>query len=689
MKRFRMSRSMTPATLDSDVRSVQFVVATEDPVKVFDWDTFRIVEEVLRLDGMILPESGQVPMLNTHSSHDVGCMLGSFSDFRIEGAACVATAHFSNVPDAETAFTLVREGHLTDVSVGYRVLESVDIPDGATTVVDGKEYAGPLRVTTRWQLFEVSLCPIGADASAKARTLGGYMPKRMDEGAVKDALDAAIASLTAVSALLSPGDGDEQAETEADAKAPAVVTETALEETPAEDRAASEEQPVADKPGNEEPEGSEEERREEDEDAARAERSRIAEIGVICRAHGIPAETEKLFINEGYDMDHVRAAVLDSLTARSGAGFSRVDTGKTEDQKVRSAIADGLLLRCGVSADSIAKRKGNLSAGAENFRGYTMREIARELLRRSGLNDGGNAMDMMGRALTTTDLPVLLTETASRVLLDGWESANRGWEQWCGIGEAVDFRAGKIVGFAADEELKLVPESAEYTKGYAAENAESYQLGTYGRIFPLTRQALINDDIGAFSRIVQAHGNAAARTVNRLALSVLTANGTLSDGVALFHASHNNLISSGGGGTPDAAKLGAAALKMRKQKDAAGNLIQIVPEYFLAPAALEVGAETFFTSTVIGTQAAPMQNNIFAGSRLVRVYDAVLDDSSASTWYLLGRKGMTVNVYFLNGQQSPRLEEQQGWSVDGVEYKVSIDVAAAAVAHQAMVKSVS
>ena len=61
------------------------------------------------------------------------------------------------------------EGHITDVSVGYEVLASTWVESGATAMVEGVEYTGPVRVTTAWKLFEVSLCPVGADDRAKVR----------------------------------------------------------------------------------------------------------------------------------------------------------------------------------------------------------------------------------------------------------------------------------------------------------------------------------------------------------------------------------------------------------------------------------------------------------------------------------------------------------------------------------------
>ena len=46
------------------------------------------------------------------------------------------------------------EGHITDVSVGYEVLASTWVESGATAMVEGVEYTGPVRVTTAWKLFE-------------------------------------------------------------------------------------------------------------------------------------------------------------------------------------------------------------------------------------------------------------------------------------------------------------------------------------------------------------------------------------------------------------------------------------------------------------------------------------------------------------------------------------------------------
>ena len=126
---------------------------------------------------------------------------------------------------------------------------------------------------------------------------------------------------------------------------------------------------------------------------------------------------------------------------------------------------------------------------------------------------------------------------------------------------------------------------------------------------------------------------------------------------------------------------------MKLQRNASGEFLRINPQFFLAPVALETGAETFFNSQLIGTQAQPNVSNIDGGQRFTRAYDPLLDEADPTAWYLLGPKGTSIKVYFLGGANSPRLEEKQGWTIDGVEFKVSIDVAAAPVSWLGMGKS--
>ena len=200
-----LGRRGAPLSLNEAERSVEFTAATEQPVNVWDWEKWDVVPEVLRMDGVQLPPSGQVPLLDTHDGTSVKNVLGSFGAFRTEEGQLIGRATFSGVQAGADAFRRVAEGHITDVSVGYEVLASTWVENGATATVEGVEYTGPVRVTTAWKLFEVSLCPVGADDRAKVRgkiinTGGQSMNRnpgqgtRFDASAAKEKLTAAVAA---------------------------------------------------------------------------------------------------------------------------------------------------------------------------------------------------------------------------------------------------------------------------------------------------------------------------------------------------------------------------------------------------------------------------------------------------------------------------------------------------------------
>ena len=172
-----------PTTYDKAARSVEVVAATEQPVDVFDYERWEIVQEVLFMSGVKVPAAEQVPLLDSHDRSTVDSVLGSARDFHPVGDELLATVAFSDDQAGQDAAAKVREGHLTDFSVGYQVLRSEWVPNGETAHVAGQEFAGPVRVVAEWAVRELSLAPIGADDRAKARSAknleGKTMPKPM------------------------------------------------------------------------------------------------------------------------------------------------------------------------------------------------------------------------------------------------------------------------------------------------------------------------------------------------------------------------------------------------------------------------------------------------------------------------------------------------------------------------------
>lgn len=165
------------ATLDEANRSVEVTMTTDAPVTVFDWER-GIIDEVLVADGGIFPD--QLPFLSNHSRWSLDDVLGSVRGIRQEGGTWIGRAFFAEGDeDSDKAWNKTRQGHITDVSVGYRAIEFTDISPGQSQDVNGRSYtAGKrgLRVTTRWEAKELSLVPIGADRQTKVREQPGRGP---------------------------------------------------------------------------------------------------------------------------------------------------------------------------------------------------------------------------------------------------------------------------------------------------------------------------------------------------------------------------------------------------------------------------------------------------------------------------------------------------------------------------------
>lgn len=174
---FTRSFQVRADTIDEKSRSVEGVIASENPVTVLDLRTFEIIDEILLMSGMRLPD--QVPLLDSHQRGSIKNILGSVRNFKIEktrdGGVLVARNFFDDDEDGLRAFGKVKNGHVRDFSIGYRVHASAEIEAGNTGKVAGREFtagAQNLRISVDTEVRENSLLAIGADPVAKVRKQG-------------------------------------------------------------------------------------------------------------------------------------------------------------------------------------------------------------------------------------------------------------------------------------------------------------------------------------------------------------------------------------------------------------------------------------------------------------------------------------------------------------------------------------
>ena len=407
-------------------------------------------------------------------------------------------------------------------------------------------------------------------------------------------------------------------------------------------------------------------------EGARAERERVREIMAICGTHEVDSVR---FIESGATIEQVRAAILDELAARPKVACSSVEVDETD--KFRSAIVDGMAYRAGLTGGS-----------ANEFAGMGLSLIADRCLARVGDMRRGNSLEWAGRAMSTSDFQYACGAIANKSVMEGWNEAPETWREWCGIGSAPDFKVQTMIGLGAFANLPALAQDEEYKSAERLEEAQMVQIGTFGMMHALTRQTIINDDLGLFSDTMRELGAAARRTVAALPYAVLTANAKLTDGKELFHtAGHKN---TGTDGAISVDTLNEAELKMSQHKDVSGNKrLGISPRFLIAPMALKGHVRQFFATQLIGGEANQpnLYNPYFNGGGLTPIFEHALDDHDPKQWYLAAQKGRTVRVYFLNGVQAPYLESRDGWNRDGVEWKVRIDAAAAAVDYRGLFRN--
>lgn len=411
------------------------------------------------------------------------------------------------------------------------------------------------------------------------------------------------------------------------------------------------------------------------------ERQRVAEITALCTRFNCPEIGARL-VADGATEDLARSTVL-AFLQRSNLDpvvpsfrptiiepYGHVD----EADKRSAAMIDGLTMRAGFTPDRPA-------LGAEDFRGITLVDVARECLamqnkRVRGMSPNAIVREALStRAATTSDFPYILAAVSGKVLRKAYELAPGTFQAWTVQTDGTDFKEMSRVQISEAPDLLEVPENVEYKLGTFGESREVFKIYTYGRLFGISRQAIINDDLQAFVRIPRAFAASGKRGVNSAVYGVLIANAAMGDNVALFHGDHSNYVAPGAGAAPGITTLTAARLAMRTQTGLAGVVLNITPRFLLSPAALETGCDAFL-NTMEGQEAdeGPGQRNPFY-RKLELVVDPCLDADSAAAWYLAGDPAQvdTVEICYLDGKREPYLETKDGWNVDGMELKVRFD----------------
>lgn len=419
------------------------------------------------------------------------------------------------------------------------------------------------------------------------------------------------------------------------------------------------------------------------EQALAAEKERKATIRAafspFASREGVQALLDQCIDDHNISAADAQSKLLAQLGKDTSPLGANINVTETALDKFKKGAQASLMGKAGLAKDE----------ASNNFRSHSLLDLARQSLALHNVDTSRmDKMQLVAAAFThsTSDFTNLLANVANKAMMKGFEEAEETFQRWTNKGTLTDFKPAKRVDLNAFPSLLEVPEGGEYKHGTIGDRGETITLATYGRLFSITRQAIINDDLMAFTKIPMRMGRAAIRTVGDLVYAILTSNPTMADGKALFHADHSNI---GTGAVPATASVEEMRKLMALQKDNGANAkgLNIALAYLLVPQAL-AGVSRVVANSEFEVGASTKNNttpNIVRGSFEV-VADARLDAASSTKWYGAASPAMhdTIEVAYLDGNETPVLEQQNGWSVDGVEFKVRMDAGVKALAYQTL-----
>lgn len=341
----------------------------------------------------------------------------------------------------------------------------------------------------------------------------------------------------------------------------------------------------------------------------------------------------------------------------------------------------------------------DLRTAAERFRGLSLPAMAREHLTTLGVDVAAeeaenvialafNPEELRRRvgdreqlAHATGDFPSILADAFSKTAMRAYREAPTTWEGWCRRGTAPDLRDVHRVRLSAAPDLEPVAGDGEVQYATIEDAGETYTLAEYGQIIPITRKAVINDDLDLFSRVPQKQGRAARRLEDEAAYGQLTNNPTMTeDGKALFHADHGNLFTGPtAGGLPGVLTLDEAFEAMMTQRLIGGRgRLGARPRYLIAPTALADRSRRLLTAEHDPDAGEAWRPNNYR-DRLELIATPQL--TSGTTWFTAAdpREVDTVEVSFLADAQEPQFASEVDFDTEGMKLKVRHTVAARAL----------
>jgi hypothetical protein len=652
---------LIPSSFNAEDNAIDVVFATEVAILRRTWEeTYQEILVCQTPNVRLARINSGGPVLDSHNTYSIANQFGVVVRGWVDDATreCKATLKLSERDEWKGVVKDIQAGIIRNISVGYNIY--------AFDVDESNPNVPPIYRAIDWEPSEISFTPVPADYMSGSRaqdteqntvTINIKMKRSNKEIAEIFAACRAAGLTTEYADSLVNGE---------------LATDDALAEI-AQKRSAPAHTPA---PAS------------LDAAAVRAEeRARISGIRTAARIAGVDEQFVNGLIDGSVSLDNARAQIIDKaaeLNPVKPALQTGISFGADEKDKKNRGMESALLQRAGAVKSDVAGDPGQ-------FRGMTLMDLAKECLSDSGINARGmsqreiatRALAMVrdsGGGLSTGDFSYLLQNVLNKTLRAAYDLQDRTFTPWTRKSTATDFKP-MLRAQLNDLKLSAVGEGTEYTYATSGDSGETYKLAKYGKIVNINWEAIVNDDLNAFSRFPELLAGAVAQMQSDIVYSILTSNPTMGDNKALFEANtHKNYTSAGADIT--IASLSVGRQLMRQQTTPAGNKLNLAPKYLIVGPAKEAVALQMVSPLYTATEQSNI--NVWRGL-LTPIVDARITDTS---WFLIANPGVidTVEYATLEGQDI-YTESRYGFDVDALQWKVRSAFAAKAIEFRSMYKN--
>lgn len=543
----------------------------------------------ISLAGLRWEDETALPILCQHKTRSLDAICGQASRIRVDGTSLRIDGEFMPVmDDAKKVLELVKAGYRFQASVGVTADDVLYIDEGESAMLNGMEVRGECYIVRAGKLNEVSIVPLGADGSTQT-AIAAAQPETAKQEATpmatekKDAVEAAKPDTATVEA------------------------------------------------------------------AQNAERDRVASVISACRGHddimaqavkeGWTAEKAELACLKAEKAEAEKAKKEAEIKAERPAAPAIIDLKASAPHDAKTVVAAACMGAAMSDAKVEAHCKGVDLDAARDLRVTHLSDIFAAFGIEYRRGDNLSMERALRAAFSSANIPNVLSNVAHKFMLAGFGDAGEYWRAVSRSVPVTDFKQVKGVRLVMSGLLKHLAKGGELQHVDLSDEARNIQAATKGSIVGITREDLINDDLGVLAFIPERFGMMAGRTINTDVFGAISTTG--SD----YGANTSGALSLD--------NLAAAYALAMGIKDSDGNPLGPMPTTILCSPSNYITARGIYQSeTITGASGKTPRDNVMRN--ILRPITAPY--LAGTAYWLFNEAFPLVDVAFLGGRQTPVVE---------------------------------